>query len=217
MINISKILGVTAVFCVCAVCVWGLGKTDAHKPEFLGNTELADKVEQLENQSSMLQRRLFMAEQRSIAAAGRPVVSDAPQEKSSDDKEKENIEDEQENSNEAIDRREDMIIERAKVVFDRQWRSESVDRNWTYEAQDALDRKLSDEALEGTRAESVECRTSLCRIETSHDGMEDWSRFEERMMGPPFRGNMFFNHDPETHRTVIYVARQGEALPVLNI
>ena len=69
---------------------------------------------------------------------------------------------------------------------------------------------------------SVDCRTSLCRIETTHADFESYRQFvQNAVLNPDTQvwNAGFFSSPPSTNErgelvTTLYIAREGESLPL---
>jgi len=57
---------------------------------------------------------------------------------------------------------------------------EKPDLNWSRTAERTAETRLRSLMPEGGTLRSVECRASLCRIETSHEGLDEYREFVER-------------------------------------
>jgi hypothetical protein len=78
----------------------------------------------------------------------------------------------------------------------------------------------------GSSVRSVECRGSLCRVETQHAGFDDFRDFVQRAfqgqpVAPVSNGPVFVNllEEPAPGKPVVavaYVGREGTALPFSN-
>jgi hypothetical protein len=76
----------------------------------------------------------------------------------------------------------------------------------------------------GSRVRSVECRASLCRIETEHAGLDDYRAFVQRAffshdakqvsIGPVFANPPGEPRHGEPVVAVVYVGREGTVLPM---
>jgi hypothetical protein len=100
---------------------------------------------------------------------------------------------------------------------------EQVDTKWAQEARAKAEGKLA-AAMPATSAlRSVECRASMCRVETVHEDLGSYRQFVEKAFQDPetrvWNGGFFSTpvdkRDDGTLVIVAYLAREGEALPPL--
>jgi hypothetical protein len=105
--------------------------------------------------------------------------------------------------------------------LDEVFRAEPVDAAWSQTATHTLQTKLAALLPAQSAVRSVDCRGSLCRIETSHAGVTEYRDFVKRtFLGQPELWNAgFFTNviaDPVPGQpvvTVAYLAREGQSLP----
>jgi hypothetical protein len=110
------------------------------------------------------------------------------------------------------------VSERIQGVFAQQ----GTDAQWTARASQTAREKLSSALPERSSLRTLECRSSMCRIETEHDDMAQMQQFmEEAFMDPqkrPWNGGFFAMpvSDPDTGKVVVvsYLAREDEELPM---
>jgi len=109
------------------------------------------------------------------------------------------------------------VRDRLEGVF----RAEPVDAAWSLSAVRTLDGKLGALLPARSSVRSVDCRGSLCRIETSHADVNDYRDFVQRaFLGQIelWNAGFFVNvlSDPTPGQpvvTVAYLAREGQSLP----
>ncbi|WP_437308509.1 hypothetical protein [Sorangium sp. So ce388] len=169
-----------------------------------GDTASADAVRRLE---------------RRIEAAARPNAAPRPAPGQEADAPAQPDED-AENPSPAEPRTVDMgeVSERLQDTF----AQEGTDAQWTARASETARDKLSSVLPERSSLRSVECRSSMCRIETEHDDLAQFQQFVQgAFMDPqkkPWNGGFFALpvSDPDTGKVVVvsYLAREGEPLPM---
>lgn len=89
--------------------------------------------------------------------------------------------------------------------------SQAVDQTWRDEREVAIRAYLSPGYFPGTKVESVECRSSLCRVLLQHDGPEASRRMDRAWGRGPLRDGAATIVDPLKHTTELYLGRQGHA------
>jgi hypothetical protein len=97
------------------------------------------------------------------------------------------------------------------------------DVRWSGEAQRTAATRLSAILPETSKLQSLECRASMCRIETAHQGLESYQLFvRNAFMNPEtklWNGGFFTMQldDPVNGKlvTVSYLARDGEELAIV--
>lgn len=117
-------------------------------------------------------------------------------------------------------RSDDQILEQVHNeldYLDRTIQSEPIDPSWTDSAVTMVqDSWLHDPEL-GFTVQNVECRSSLCRFEMGFEGsvsQDSFNDFAERL---PWIGEVFFHlDDTQSGNAVVYLAREGHAMPVLS-
>jgi hypothetical protein len=102
--------------------------------------------------------------------------------------------------------------------------SQASDGAWATEARRSLESKLADLPV-ASRLRSIECRSTLCRMETIHDRYSDARDFTNRFgLGPsdqrPWNGGFFTGPISEDARTgtvtfVTYLVREGKEMPTI--
>lgn len=102
-----------------------------------------------------------------------------------------------------------------------EFRSQPDDASWSVGAREKLTDSLRPLAGDGARLRSVECRTSFCRVEMTHESTAAYDSFAHHMMDPSQRswtGAVFSTrvgtpNDDGSSVTVTYLARDGYELP----
>ncbi len=96
--------------------------------------------------------------------------------------------------------------------------SEAMDTAWAREVRQGLQEKLASLLSKGSSIGSLECHSSLCRIELRHPDEEQYQQFMQRMA----QGGTFWKGASMTYRseedgrniaTISYLAREGHAMP----
>lgn len=112
------------------------------------------------------------------------------------------------------------VQERFSALFDH----ESTDPTWARTTEDELEEKLEAQLPPASTVQSVECRASLCRVETVHRDPSAWSAVMSAGKDDPdnalWTGDVFSEELPsatgQESVVVSYFARQGTALPSFN-
>lgn len=100
---------------------------------------------------------------------------------------------------------------------------ESHDGAWSMEAQRRAETSLSAMLSPRAAIKSIDCRSTLCRVETTHDGYPDARGFVNRFVGPeprPWNGAFYTGpvaRDPGSGIVtfITYLAREGAAMPAI--
>jgi hypothetical protein len=108
--------------------------------------------------------------------------------------------------------------------YARAFAGERADPTWAESAQRRADERLKVTAQAGSTVRAIECRTSLCRIETTHPDRESAQQFVRgSFMKPgasPWNAPVFsMPLDPAAAGPVVlvsYLAREGHPLPPPN-
>jgi len=101
--------------------------------------------------------------------------------------------------------------------------AEDEDADWASRARQTAEERVRADLPAGSELRSVECRASICRIETSHADRDGFREFARRAFNDPttgvWNGGSFStivsgNTDPGTPIVVVsYLAREGSNLP----
>lgn len=107
------------------------------------------------------------------------------------------------------------------VYLDNTFDAEPVDPAWGKAATQEATRALSSGIPSGTKVKGVQCRTSLCRVETSHTSVDDFRAFATgSLLG---RDRHIWNGGVSTQvreesatgvTAVTYIAKEGQSVPV---
>lgn len=110
------------------------------------------------------------------------------------------------------------------VALESAFLEEGADPIWSREAERTVQEKLKRAIPKAADVRSIECRSSMCRIETFHQNAEDYERFLHDAFKDPetqiWNGNAFSTSsrvDERGGRVIVsYLAREGEVLPSLD-
>jgi hypothetical protein len=99
--------------------------------------------------------------------------------------------------------------------------AERSSSDWTREAQSTAQRKLAAMPSLSSSVRSVECRSSMCRIETVHQDAKSYRQFvetaflnpETKLWNGGFFATLAGDHQDGSLAVVSYLARDGEGLP----
>ncbi|WP_437956901.1 hypothetical protein WME76_36850 [Sorangium sp. So ce119] len=115
-------------------------------------------------------------------------------------------------------------LEDAQDRVERVFLGEAPDPGWAREAERALEERLAAALPRSSAIHAVECRASLCRVEAAHRDPTDGGRlFDDAFKNPASKGwnADVFSTPPRVDErgntvVVMYLAREGEALPSLE-
>lgn len=116
-------------------------------------------------------------------------------------------------------------IEQFVLVHDtleQKFGSEASDGAWAMEARRSVETKLADLPV-ASRLRSIECRSTLCRMETIHDRYSDAQEFTSRLAAlnrRPWNGGFYtgpISEDPQNGAVIFvtYLVREGMELPAI--
>jgi len=105
--------------------------------------------------------------------------------------------------------------------LDDQFARERPDPAWAPDAQRTAEARIVGAISKTSEVRSIECRASMCRIETAHQDLDHYQQYVHRAFMDPethlWNGGFFATllGEPTESRvtTVAYLARDGEALP----
>jgi hypothetical protein len=111
----------------------------------------------------------------------------------------------------------------AEVRLERRFASESVDSTWRSEAVPALQRLFSGHTGAGSRITGIDCRQSMCRVETVHKDFGTYRTLAYDVvtsMNEPWRGAAMMHvvGDPEAPgevKAIAYMAKPGVDLATM--
>jgi hypothetical protein len=109
---------------------------------------------------------------------------------------------------------------RRTELIEKTLRSEPVDADWGPPTERSITQVLAtDASLKGNRLLSAECRSTLCRVETSHGSHSESGRLgallPTRLPALPSGTMRIEARGEQDFRTVIYFARAGHQVPRL--
>lgn len=109
---------------------------------------------------------------------------------------------------------------RRTALIEKVLRSEPIDAAWGPAAERSIAEVLAgDASLKGHRLISAQCRSTLCRVETSHGSRSEGSRLgallPTRLPALPSGTMRIESRGAQDFRTVIYFARAGHHVPRL--
>jgi hypothetical protein len=101
--------------------------------------------------------------------------------------------------------------------------SESRDGAWGMQASRTADNALAGGLAPGSTVRPAECRSTLCRIESTHDGYASARRFVGRLAAPegrPWNGAFYAGPISQESGTgavtvIMYLAREGAEMPTI--
>jgi hypothetical protein len=109
--------------------------------------------------------------------------------------------------------------------FQGQFDAERSDPRWAAEAESTLKEKLGGMLPDSSKIQSIDCRATMCRIETVHENMDRFRQFMGGAFMDPntkvWNGGFFSSPVGEVSDggkldVVTYVAREGQELPRLD-
>ena len=93
-------------------------------------------------------------------------------------------------------------------------RAEQPDPQWAPTAQAALYQAFQGEATKGLQLVDAKCGATLCRVDLASNGAgSPEASFRNLVHLAPWPGQGFFRIDGESGEAVVYLAREGHALP----
>lgn len=109
--------------------------------------------------------------------------------------------------------------------MDQCFTQERPDPSWAAQAKQQVEASLAAVLPSSSAIRSVECRTTMCRIESTHGDREQYQRFiQDGLMNPDkqawngaFLALRFGEPTDGPMLAVVYVAREGEELPTAEI
>jgi hypothetical protein len=109
-------------------------------------------------------------------------------------------------------------VEERMQALETSLQSEPLNRSWSIQVSEQITQAFASEELAGISLDHVECRSTLCRVEVTHDDPMRRGEFE---IWFPFKVAQFLprlvmrrvDNDDGSSSTVVYTARQGYRLP----
>jgi|GEM_PF-2023333 len=147
-------------------------ETDAHAAELRALRSQVRELQASVESSTRVAHEAHLTAQAARAANPRPDAPAAPAAPSvpADPDESEP------DTESAAERRQEMTSEEAVTRLDARFFGEGVDRTWSHEATQRAER-LRTHLPQGARFLSMECRSSMCRLEMVHANLEAFQHF----------------------------------------
>jgi len=101
-----------------------------------------------------------------------------------------------------------------RFEYDQEFERQISDGSWATTESRAL-RAFIDENTKGGTVESLECRSSMCRVRMSFEKPSDRRAFMASVGSPRFENASFMSTDEATGKLTLFTARHGENLPEL--
>lgn len=118
-------------------------------------------------------------------------------------------------SHDEIMQRAEQIRMQTEALYVDTFNNEEFDPQWSGDAEAKTMQALS-QADGKLMTRSVECHSSLCRLELARaEGVSDDEALDAFDMNINWKGEMYLNYDPNTGEATVYLARPGQALPIL--
>ena len=148
------------------------------------------------------QIRALQAELREVrhAQAARDE-DDAPEAPVPDDRRTEPLSDEE------MIRRERAQVEEAKAFYETLYEQEARDAGWAGEREREVRSYLSEKLSDASRLDSIECRSTKCRIALSVETPDDMQSLNRLWGRGPFRYGSFSSLDASGRAMIVYVGR----------
>jgi len=101
------------------------------------------------------------------------------------------------------------------------FRSQASDPSWSQKATGEVTRALAGDLTQGSRLGTVECRTDLCRVETSHDSLKAYQAFlqsallsREKKLWNAGLSTQVLSQSQAGLAAVTFIAKEGQAVPL---
>lgn len=122
----------------------------------------------------------------------------------------------------AVEKTASETLAEARDQLGERFYSEGVDSAWTQETTRQLERTLPALLPAGSAMRRVECRSTMCRVESTHPGLDEFGVFvrsafvgDTRVSDGGFFAGLLSDPQPgQPVTTVAYVARKGHSLPM---
>jgi len=111
---------------------------------------------------------------------------------------------------------------RLETALVRHYEADRIDPAWSATMERAIADTFALPALAGSRLDRIACRGVICRLEIDHTNSAAQGRFFAAAgPTPAFRGAgaarpLVDPADPDRHRTLLYLMREGEPLPTIH-
>lgn len=112
-------------------------------------------------------------------------------------------------SPEEVEARERAEVERAREFHDDRYEQEDRDVSWAVDQEQAVQDFLAEARVEGTSLDSVECRTTRCRLVMVYDSPGAHRKLNDLWGRGPFRYGSYFHLDLESNTATVYTGREG--------
>ena len=97
--------------------------------------------------------------------------------------------------------------------FELKYTSQSDDPEWSMDTENAIQDLFTNESFDGAQLGSVDCQSSLCRLELNYDSENARDEFLAKAAHTePLNTEGFFHLAEDGQTTVLYVARNGHPL-----
>ena len=210
------LLALTGLLCLIVV-IWRFSIVDSKK-ESVRNVTTDNQALQTENELAARMNRLEMENRR----MRREVYSI----QSNNTSPSANIENTDEATSDISNNRDEALSQEEQAKHDAFINSQILatmsnalevqedDPNWSDAAYKVFETSIQQNELKGTRIDEVQCKESLCRMEFSHDGTEDFESFRAYgLKGEMLAAGFYFSYDVNTNTSTVYMAKQGYTLP----
>jgi len=111
----------------------------------------------------------------------------------------------------------DAVVAHVETVFSQQ----SKDGTWSQSAENELNAKLLPCAVDGSRVQQLECRTTLCKVRIEHQSEQGFRDFMKRAFAQPsWHGAMVSRVEPQAPNgavaNVMFFSKEGHDMPSLE-
>jgi hypothetical protein len=117
----------------------------------------------------------------------------------------------------ALPERGDDPAKLVQVRYDAVFEAQPADPAWAPAERRVIADFFSSTTIAGMRLEALECRDSLCRVRLHFDDDLRRREFTARLGEPPFHHGAFYRAEPETGQFALFTAREGRALPRVDL
>jgi hypothetical protein len=209
------VIGV-AMTALVAVALFAYSRRDGdarREPARVRDQELAELRQEIEilkrnnNTASELGRALRNGALGRAAAIPSPSAEAAPQAPA-------------EPSFEGQEKPPELTEEEIAVQLDNHFETESRDPAWADQATHEATRAFTEDIPAGSRVTKVECRKSLCRVDTEHDDVDAFRAFADASLLSRGRkiwnggfSSMVRSQSESGVTAVTYIAKEGQAVP----
>jgi hypothetical protein len=104
--------------------------------------------------------------------------------------------------------------------LDHRFADEATDNNWRQRAESVAMSAVTGQLTPGSQVRRVECRSQMCRIETTHPTLVDYQKFFQNGLVSrehrPWNGGLsswVIDQSPNQVVAVTYLAREGQSVP----